>query len=173
MHPIKFKSLDFKEKNSTKGVLINISPDSEFKFTIYHNDSPAIGHLQITHNNPTNKYKGTPKISWSENIEWFEHLGSNEEQWENVYTIKNFSKNIQEVCIHFISLSENIPMMRNVITTEIDKLEEYPIRIFIPMNSDFVIYTNKFYNDKYILVSVNFDSTSQENSGGKRGLSWR
>jgi hypothetical protein len=52
-------------------------------------------HIDVLHTNPSLKGKGTPKITWETNLQWWDGPGL--DQWVRVVTIKNHSSSEQHV----------------------------------------------------------------------------
>ncbi len=86
---------------------LTLGPGQEMKFSLATRDGqPAIGIVDVIHQDPKSKGKGDLQITWHEALEWGPSPNTSDDSWQKTVTLKNYSKSPQAVIFRFFSLEQ-------------------------------------------------------------------
>jgi hypothetical protein len=86
----------------------SLAPGATFKVSFYTSaGEAAVGILDVVHQTPTIRGKGSSIISWQETLEWGPSPTSPTDSWQKTWTIVNHSGSKQDLTIRFFFLDRS------------------------------------------------------------------
>lgn len=154
-----------------------IQPQSEFKVSFFFRDgSPAVGVLDVIHQNPTVRGKGTAKITWNESLEWGPSPMSTDDSWQKVVTVSNLSRSPQDVTIRLFTLQQQTPVSGSVygdsMEIQLDPAVDQAINLTVKPNSKLVLYPNPVHNKQFVSQFILVEPQAKKRSAVVGTISW-